>query len=135
MFYENQQLHNEIQASYQSQEENQIEINKLAQYKRSSFMLELSGIPQQDDENAIDLVSNTAAVVAGIFHFDVSQIDIAHRTTPIIVLFKIERQIELIFTDRRINFLKSEPTIMWNLTMMIIVIVKLVCQALSKKIV
>ena len=39
MFCENQQLHNEIQASYQSREENQIEINKLAQCKRSSFML------------------------------------------------------------------------------------------------
>ena len=33
-----------------------MEINKLAQYSRSSFMLELSDIPQQDDENVIDLV-------------------------------------------------------------------------------
>ena len=53
-------------------------------------MLELSGIPRQDDENAIDLVNKTA-VVAGICNFDVSQIDIAHRvsekeTAPIIVL-------------------------------------------------
>ena len=53
-------------------------------------MLELSGIPWQDDENAIDLVNKTA-VVAGICNFDVSQIDIAHRvsekeTAPIIVL-------------------------------------------------
>ena len=46
MFSENQQLHNEIKALYQSQEENQIEINKLAQYSRLYFMLELSGIPQ-----------------------------------------------------------------------------------------
>ena len=91
MFSENQRLYNEIKASYQSQEENQIEINKLSQYNRSSFMLELSGIPQQDDENAIDLVNKTA-VVAGICNFDVSQTDIAHRvsekgTVPIIVLF------------------------------------------------
>ena len=91
MFSENQQLHNEIKALYQSQEENQIEIGKLAQYNRSSFMLELSGIPRQDDENAIDLVNKTA-VVAEICNFDVSQIDIPHRvsekgTAPVIVLF------------------------------------------------
>ena len=54
-------------------------------------MLELSGIPRQDDENAIDRVNKTA-VVAGICNFDVSQIDIAHRASekgkaPIIVLF------------------------------------------------
>ena len=41
MFLENEQLHNEIKALYQSQEENQIEINRLAQYNRLSFMLEL----------------------------------------------------------------------------------------------
>ena len=87
----NKQLHNEIKALYQSQEENQIEINKLAQYNRSSFMLELSGILWQDDENAIDLAHKTPAV-AGIRNFDMSQIDIAHRvsekgTAPIIVLF------------------------------------------------
>ena len=140
MFSENQWLYNEIKPLYQSQEENQIEINKLTQHNRSSFMLELSGIPWQDDENAIDLASKTA-VVAGICNFDVSQIDIAQRvsekgTAPIIVLL-IERQIELIFTDRRINFLKSEPTISWNLitTIIIVLVVKLVCQALSEKIV
>ena len=54
-------------------------------------MLQLSGIPQQDDENAIDLVNKTA-VVAGICNFYLSQIDIAHRVSekgisPIIVLF------------------------------------------------
>ena len=74
MFSENQQPHNKIKALYQSQEENQIEINKLARYNRSSFILELSGIPREDDENAIDLVNKTA-VVAGICNFDVSQID------------------------------------------------------------
>ena len=80
MFSENQRLHNEIKALYQSQEENQTETNKLAQYNRPSFMLELSGIPRQDDEIAIDLVNKTA-VVAGICNFDVSQIDIAHRVS------------------------------------------------------
>ena len=53
LFLENQRLHNKIKALYQSEEEKQIELNKLAQYLRSSFMLELSGIPRQDNENAI----------------------------------------------------------------------------------
>ena len=82
MFSENQRLHNEIKALYQNLEKNQTEINKLAQYNRSSFMLELSGIP----------LVNKTAVVDGICNFDVNQIDIAHRvsergTAPIIVLF------------------------------------------------
>ena len=80
MFSENQRQHNEISALHQSQEENQTETNKLAQYNRPSFMLELSGIPRQDDEIIIDLVNKTA-VVAGICNFDVSQIDIAHRVS------------------------------------------------------
>ena len=46
MFLENQRLHNEIKALYQCQEDNQIEMNKMAQYSRSSFTLELSGIPR-----------------------------------------------------------------------------------------
>ena len=91
MVSENERLHNEMKALYQSQEENQIEFTKLTQYNRLSFILVLSGIPRQDDKNAIDLVNKTA-VVAGICNFDVSQIDIAHRisgkgTAPIIVLF------------------------------------------------
>ena len=61
MFSENQRLHNEIKALYQSQEENQIETNKLVQYNRSSFMLELSRIPRQDDQNAIDLVKKNCS--------------------------------------------------------------------------
>ena len=73
MLSENQQLHNKIKALYQSQQENQKEIKKLAQYNRSSSMLGLPGILQQDDENVIDLV-NKSAVVAGICNFDVGQI-------------------------------------------------------------
>ena len=98
-------------------------------------MPELTGIPWQDDENAIDLVNKTA-VVAGICNFDVSQIDIAHRKSekgaaPIMVLLNRKAD-ELIFTDRKTNYLKSKPTILWYLIMKI-VIVKLVCKALSEK--
>ena len=68
-----------------------MEINKLAQYNRLSFMLEPSCIPRQDDENVIDLVNNTA-LAAGICNVNVIQVDIAHRvsdkgTAPVTVLF------------------------------------------------
>ena len=78
-------------------------------------MLEPSGIPRQDNENAIDLVDKTA-VVAGVCNFDVIQIDIAHRVsekgTAPIKFYLIERQREINFIDRRINCLNSEPTIL-----------------------
>ena len=44
-------------------------------------MLELSGIPRQDDENIIDLLVNKTEVVAEICNFDMSQINIAHRVS------------------------------------------------------
>ena len=55
-------------------------------------------------------------MVAGICNFDVSQIDIAHRksekgTAPIMVLLNRMAD-ELIFTDRKTNYLKSKPTIL-----------------------
>ena len=49
-------------------------------------MLELSGIPWQDDEKATHLVNKTA-VVARICNFDVSQIDIAYRVSQSICNF------------------------------------------------
>ena len=48
-FLENQQL--------RSKEVNNSNINKLAQYNRSSFMVEIAGIPKKDNENALDLVA------------------------------------------------------------------------------
>ena len=77
-------------------------------------------------------------MVVGICNFDVSQIDIAHResdkgTAPIIVLCNRKTD-RTDFSDRRWNCLNSKPTILLNLIMTIIVIVKLVCQALSEKI-
>ena len=41
-------------------------------------MLELSGIPRQDDENVINLVNKTA-VVARIYNCNMSQTDIDRR--------------------------------------------------------
>ena len=128
---------NEIKALHQSREENEIEINKLAQYNRSSFMLELSGIPQQNDENVIDLVNKTA-LAAGICKFYVSQTDIAHKvsdkeTAPIIVLFNRKADKTNIYRQKNKLF-KVQLTILLNLIITIIVIVKLIFQALREKI-
>ena len=44
------------------------------------FMIELSSILRQDDENAIDL-DNKTALATRIYNFDVSQIDTVHRVS------------------------------------------------------
>ena len=78
------------------QEENEINLNKLAQYHRSSCMLEISGIPRRKQEDAIKLVEKVAQK-AKIKDFHREQI-VAHRTSasssaPIIILFnkKLDR--------------------------------------------
>ena len=66
--------------------------NENAQYIRSSFIIELSNIPVQDEnENSVDIVCKVAEL-AKIDNFHRNQIDIAHRTSKIkmasiIVLF------------------------------------------------
>ena len=64
-----------------------------------------------------------------MFNFDVSQIDFVpdKGTTPT-VDFLNKRQTELFSIDRRIHCLTSKPTILLNLVVRIIGIVKLVCQ-------
>ena len=57
-----------------------MEINKLAQNNKLPFMIELSSILRQDDENAIDL-DNKTALAARIYNFDVSQIDTVHKVS------------------------------------------------------
>ena len=42
IFLENQQLKNELNDLYKSQEDNKSGINKLEQYNRSSFMIEIA---------------------------------------------------------------------------------------------
>ena len=76
IFLKNQRLHNEVKALYQSQQENQMKNGKFAQYNWSSFLLELSGIPRQDDEIAFDLVYKVAVAII-IYNFVVIQIDMA----------------------------------------------------------
>ena len=93
---ENQRLKQEIDTTNNKQEENKINLNKLAQYHRSSFMLEISGIPRRKQEDAIKLVEKVVQK-AKIKDFHREQI-VAHRTSasstaPIIILFnkKLDR--------------------------------------------
>ena len=73
--------------------------NENAQYIRSSFMLELSNIPVQgNNENSVEIICKVADLVK-IDNFHRNQINVAHRTSKnkmasIIVLFhkKSDRQ-------------------------------------------
>ena len=54
-------------------------------------MVEISGIPHKKGEDCLNLI-NQLANLANITDFDISQIDLAHRTSPnesapIIILF------------------------------------------------
>ena len=106
MHLENQRLKQEIDTMNNKQEENEIDLNKLAQYHRSSFMLEISGIPRRKQEDAIKLVEKVVQK-AKIKDFHREQIDLAHRTSasstaPIIIL--INKKLD------RNNFFKQKKT-------------------------
>ena len=69
-----------------------------------------------------------------MFNFDVSQIDfVSDKGTTPTVDFLNKRQTELLFIDKRIYCLKSKPTILLNLVVRIIGIVKLVCQSRERR--
>ena len=78
---ENVQLKKEIDETDTKQEENEIKINQLEQYNRSSFMLEISGIPRKTSEDAVKLIEKKVAIKAKIMNFNTEQIDVAHRTS------------------------------------------------------
>ena len=78
----------------------EIQINQQSQYVRSSWMVELTGIPAMQNENVFDYI-NHLADIAKIDNFIQEQIDTAHRTsnkadTPIIILFIKKRQKKLV---------------------------------------
>ena len=67
------------------------QLNANAQYMRSSWMLEISGIRTSKDEDTKGIVCKLASL-AKMQDFSKDQIDVAHRTSPkstvpIIVLF------------------------------------------------
>ena len=95
LFKENQRLSSNINILTESLTSEKIKLNQLAQYTRSSLMVELSGIPHQRGEDVIDL-TGTVVEAANITGYDPNQIDIAHRTSsrstaPIIIMFDRKR--------------------------------------------
>ena len=113
LFLENQQLKNELDDLYQNQEDNKSDINKLAQYNRSSFMIEIAGIPRKKNEDTLYLVEKLA-VAAKVDHFDKNQIDVAHRTSgnmnaPIIVMFNKKKD-RLNFYSQKKKLVSIKPT-------------------------
>ena len=71
--------------------QNKIQINQQSQYVRTSWMVELTGIPTIQNENVLDHI-NYLADIAKIDIFMQEQTDTAHRTSkkvdaPIIILF------------------------------------------------
>ena len=74
--------------------DNGIEVYRLAQYNISSFMLEISGIPFNKNENVSNIIQKIV-MLTKITDFDITQVDVAHRqNAPIIMLFnkKSERK-------------------------------------------
>lgn len=89
---DNAHLNTQVNQLKQNLQEESLKRIESAQYYRSSFMVELSGLPQNSqNEDSIDLVKKIATL-AKFEYFDVSQIDVAHRlssnkNSPVIVMF------------------------------------------------
>ena len=73
---------------------NDIEINRFAQYNRSSFILEISEIPCNKNENVSNIIKKVIMLImlTVTTGFNITQVPVTHRTskrenTPIIVLF------------------------------------------------
>ena len=56
LFLENQKVHGQILELGKCARENKLSTNQLEQYNKSSFMLEISGIPRRKDEDVIELL-------------------------------------------------------------------------------
>ena len=87
---DNTRLHHELNNMKSVVNDNGIEVNRLAQYNRSSFMLEISGIPFNKNENVPNIIQKIV-MLTKITDFDITQVDVAHRTSkrknaPIIML-------------------------------------------------
>ena len=71
--------------------DNGIEVNRLAQCNRSSFTLEISGIPFNKNENVSNIIQKIV-MLTKVTDLDITQVDAAHKTSkrqnaPIIMLF------------------------------------------------
>ena len=88
---DNTRLHHELNNMKSVINYNGIEVNRLAQYNRPSFMLEISGIPFNKNENVSNIIQKIV-MLTKITDFEITQADVAHRTSErqnvsIIMLF------------------------------------------------
>ena len=88
---ENKYLNSELHMMKEQLETTKQQLNANAQYMRSSWMLEISGIPTSKDEDSKGIVCKLARLVK-TQDFSMDQIDVVHRISskpaaPIIVLF------------------------------------------------
>ena len=88
---ESKHLNSELHMMKEQLEATKQQLNANSQYMRSSWMLEISGIPASKDEDTKGIVCKLASL-AKMQDFPIDQIDVAHRTSskstaPIIVLF------------------------------------------------
>ena len=77
---ENARLHHELNNMKSVVRDNGIEVNRLAQYNRSSFMLEISGITFNKNKNVSNIIQKIV-MLTKITGFDITQVDVAHRTS------------------------------------------------------
>jgi hypothetical protein len=89
---ENRAMNEKIRALDYNLKDEKMNRNDDSQYTRSSFMVELSGLPPyKQGENTLDIVKRVASL-AEIENFDAGQIDVTHRlsqkhNSPVIIMF------------------------------------------------
>ena len=77
---DNTRLHHELNNMKSVVNDHGIEINRLAQYNSSSFMLGISGTPFNKNENVSNIIQKIV-LLTKITDFDITQVDAAHRTS------------------------------------------------------
>ena len=70
---DNTRLHHELNNMKSVVNDNGIEVNRLTQYNRSSFMLEISGIPFNKNENVSNIIQKIA-MLTKITDLDITQV-------------------------------------------------------------
>ena len=110
---ENSELNSKINNLIEQQESQKVQTNQLEQYIRSSWMIEIAGIPYRKEENYIQLISKLAEL-AEITNFNKNQIDLVHRTSAkptalMIILFnKKSDRINFYNQRKKIKKFRSE---------------------------
>ena len=109
---DNTRLHHELNNMKSVVNDNGIEVNRLAQYNSSSFMLEISGTPFSKNENLSNIIQKIV-LLTKITDFDITQVDAAHRTS------KRQNALIMLFNKKsdRTNFFKQNNKFQFSLNL------------------